>query len=134
MCGQAQFVTTEVSTDIAIWFCVNSGFLNQPTDRDTFRFHYYNLEPMIKVVEALGYPNDKGLIPHHNRTKTLLNLLSIYKSFKSPHEKVTFKNLLLGLYQNGIFINPDNLNKKFLEVESCTNFIPIDGPASQDQI
>jgi hypothetical protein len=43
LCGQAQFVTTEIDSDVAVWYCVNSGFLNQPTDRDTFRFHYYNL-------------------------------------------------------------------------------------------
>jgi len=134
MCGQAQFVTTEVSTDVALWFCVNSGYLNQPTDRDTFRFHYSNLESMIKIVEALGYPNDKRLMPHYQRTKTLLNLLSIYKALKSPYDKFTFKNTLLGLYQNGIFINPKNLGKKFIEFESCTTFIPIDGPASPEQV
>jgi len=43
MCGLAQFVTTQVNTDVAVWYCVNSGFLNQPTDRDTFRFHFFNL-------------------------------------------------------------------------------------------
>lgn len=120
-----------VSTDIAVWFCVNSGFLNNPTDRDTFRYHYYNLEPMIKIVETLGYPNDKGLMAHYNRTKTLLNLLSIYKSFKSPHDKKSFKNMLLGLYQNGIFINVKNLSKKFIDTEVCSTFIPIDGPSSK---
>jgi hypothetical protein len=50
MCGQAQFVTTEVTSDIAVWFCVNSGYLNLPTDKDTFRFHFYNILPMIKIV------------------------------------------------------------------------------------
>jgi hypothetical protein len=92
---------------------VNSGYLNQPTDRDTFRFHYYNLEPMMKIVEELGYPNDKGLMPHYHRTKNLLNLLSIYKNIKCPNDKKTFKNLAIGLYQNGIFVNPKDFDKKF---------------------
>lgn len=28
MCGLPQFVSTQVSTDVAVWFCVNSGYLN----------------------------------------------------------------------------------------------------------
>ncbi len=58
---------------------VNSGFMNQPTDRDTFRFHFYNIEPMIKIVQFLGYPNDKELIPHYNRTKALSSIFKIKK-------------------------------------------------------
>lgn len=54
--GLAQFVTTEISTDLAVWFCVNSGYLNQPTDRDTFRFHVPNMKYLIDIVNALGYP------------------------------------------------------------------------------
>ena len=115
MCGQSQFVTTEVDTDIAVWYCVNSGYLNQPTDRDTFRYHYYNLQPMIKIVEVLGYPIDKGLMPHYHRTKTLLSFLSLFKAMKSPSDKKTFKNMLTGLYQNGIFVDVDgkHISKKF---------------------
>jgi hypothetical protein len=47
LCGLAQFVTTELNTDLAVWFCVNSCYLNQPADRDTFRFHLYNMKPLI---------------------------------------------------------------------------------------
>lgn len=83
MCGQAQFFNTMVSTDIALWYCVNSGYLNLPTDRDTFRFHFYDLEPMIKMVETLGYPNDPNLMAHYNRTKALFSFLSVYKTIKS---------------------------------------------------
>jgi hypothetical protein len=43
MCGKSQFVSTFVSTDIALWFCVNSGYLNHETNKDTFRFHFYNI-------------------------------------------------------------------------------------------
>lgn len=50
MCGQSQFVTIPLNTDIALWFCVNSGYLNLPTDKDTFRFHLFNIEPMVKMV------------------------------------------------------------------------------------
>lgn len=101
MCGQSQFVTTQINTDIAIWFCVNSGFMNQPTDRDTFRYHLYNIEPMIKIVEVLGYPNDKGLIPHYNRTKSLN---SIFTLFKGIDEKKAFKTMISGIYQNGLYV------------------------------
>ncbi len=47
LCGLAQYVTTEIPSDVAVWYCVNSGFFNQPTDRDTFRYHVFNIDPMI---------------------------------------------------------------------------------------
>lgn len=102
LCGQAQFVTTDVSSDVAVWYCVNSGYLNQPTDRDTFRFHFFNMDPLIKMTKALGYPNHEGLKGHYLRTKTTLNLLGKLKRL-TTHEKKSFKNLFIGLYQNGVF-------------------------------
>lgn len=134
LCGQAQFVTTLVDTDIAVWYCVNSGYLNQPTDKDTFRFHYYNLHPMMKIVETLGYPNDEGLMPHYHRTKNLLNLLNIYKAMKSHSDRKSFKNMIMGLGQKGVFVETGKLNKKFAELELCPTFIPVDGPASKEQV
>lgn len=131
MCGQAQFFNKQVSTDIALWYCVNSGYLNLPTDRDTFRFHFYDLEPMIKIVNTLGYPNDKNLMGHYNRTKALFTFLSVYKTMRSEHDRKTLQNMLTGLYQNGVFINAKNLSKKFVETETCSLFVPVDGPASQ---
>ena len=134
MCGQAQFVNTQVSTDIAVWYCVNSGYLNQPTDRDTFRFHFYDLEPMMKIVQALGYPNDEGLMGHYNRTNVLFSLLSVFKTMRSKHDKKSLENMLKGLYQNGVFIDAKKLSKKFIDNEVCSVFIPIDGVASSEQV
>ncbi len=131
LCGKAQFVSSQVSTDIAVWYCVNSGFLNLPQNQDTFRFHFYDLEPLMKIVEALGYPNDNGLMEHYNRTGALLGFLSVHKTLKSKHDKKTLQNLLTGLYQNGVFINPKQLSKEFIKVETCSTFIPVDGPASE---
>ena len=70
---------------------------------------------MIKIVEVLGYPIDKGLMPHYHRTKNLLSLLSLFKAMKSSSDKKTFKNMLIGLYQNGIFVDVDGkyISKKF---------------------
>lgn len=136
LCGLAQFVTTQVDSDVAIWYCVSSGYLNQPTDRDTFRFHFYNLDPMIKIVEALGYPLHAGTRPHLNRTKCLLNLLSKFKKL-STKEKKDFKYLFTALYQNAIFLNEETLStlsEKFKQVELVTSLVPIDGEASPEQI
>ncbi len=101
MCGQSQFVTTQLNTDVALWFCVNSGFMNQPTDRDTFRFHLYDMEHMVKIVGVLGYPSDKGVVQHFNRTKALSSILTL---FNGVSDKKRFKQLLSGLYQNGIYV------------------------------
>jgi len=115
LCGLAQFVTTEVSSDVAVWYCVSSGYLNQPTDRDTFRFHFYNLDPMIKMTEALGYPIHKGTIAHLNRTKCLLNLLSTYKKMDT-NKKRAFKLWFEGFYQKGLIIDTEDVGAKFREL------------------
>lgn len=90
LCGLAQFVTTELNSDLAVWYCVNSGFLNQPSDRDTFRFHVFNMNPLIDIVKVLGYPIDKGVLDHLGRTKSILSTLSWYKKI-SNNEKKSFK-------------------------------------------
>lgn len=96
-------MTTQVSTDVAIWYCVNSGYLNQPTNRDTFRFHCFNIDPMIKMLDVLGYPIHEGVRPHLNRTKILMKLLSKVKA-QTHNERKAFKTLFKGLYQNGVFL------------------------------
>lgn len=87
MCGLAQFVTTQISSDIAVWYCVNSCVLNQPADKDTFRFHLYNINPMIDIVKELGYPIDKGVQEHLKKTKALLNGLSAFKKMSNEQKK-----------------------------------------------
>jgi len=52
-------------------------------------------------------------MPHYYRTKTLLNLLGAFKQLKTHHEKKTFKNMLHGLHQNGIFPDDKHLSHKF---------------------
>ena len=133
LCGQAQFVTTELSTDVAAWYCVNSACLNQPADRDTFRFHLYNMLPMIDIVNALGYPIDKGVIAHLTRSKAVLSTLSGYKKL-STSDKKNFKEAIRCLYQKGVEINKENIRKEILDLETFVRFIPIDGKASEAQI
>ena len=132
--GLAQFVTTNVTSDIAVWYCVNSGYLNQPTDRDTFRFHLFNMPALIKITEALGYPNHPGLQRHLIRTKTVMQLLSNFKKLNT-NQKKEFKRWFEGLYQNGIILDKETkFSAKFKELEVCSRFIPIDGEASKEQV
>lgn len=79
LCGLAQFVTTQVPSDVAVWYCANSGYLNQPTDRDTFRFHVYNMKALVQMTKALGYPIHEGHAKHWSRTQTLLSFLTKFK-------------------------------------------------------
>lgn len=133
MCGLAQFVTTQVPTDVAVWYCVSSGYLNQPTDRDTYRFHSPNIEPMIKIVKALGYPLDKGLKGHYLRTKTLMIMLSKFKKY-TTNEKKEFKTWCKGFYQRGFFVDSSKVSEKFKELQVCPGFIPVDGEPEPDQL
>ena len=132
--GLAHFVTTNVTSDVAVWYCVNSGYLNQPTDRDTFRFHVFNMDLLIRMTEALGYPIHPGIKPHLNRTKALLQQLTLVKKANTDQKK-QMSHWFSGLYQKGIILPKDTkFSKEFREREVCSRYIPIDGEASQEQI
>lgn len=118
LCGLPQFVITKVPTDIALWFTVHSGLLNLPTDRDTFRYHIFNLNIMFDILKELKYPIDERIYNHLFRLQTLMSMLSMCKK-----DNTKFKNNIQCLYQNAIKINNHPIN-----------WIPIDGPASQEQI
>ena len=133
MCGLSQFVSTQVSTDIALWYCLSSGYLNQPAEKDTFRFHLFNVEHMLKLVKALGYPLHEGFTRHYLRTKALFYFLDKFKR-ANPHQKKAFKTLFRGLYQRGFLIETSQFTSKFREVEVCSEFIPVDGPADEQQV
>lgn len=128
LCGLSQFLTTQLSTDLAVWYCVNSGFLNQPTNRDTFRYHLYNIEPLIEITKVLGYPIHKGITNHLARTKSLFSILAGFKKLNDSGRK-SFKEAARCLYQNSIQINPKNIGKDFSKIETVSHFVPIDGEA-----
>ena len=133
LCGLAQFVTTEMPTDVALWYCVNSGYLNQPTDRDTFRFHIFNIQPMIDIVQELGYPLEKGLHEHIKRTKALLFSLSWYKK-QTNNDKKSFKESIRCLIQNSVRVDRNAIAADVLEKETYVSFVPIDGEASPERV
>lgn len=133
LCGLSQFLTTQLNTDLAVWYCVNSASLNQPTNRDTFRYHLYNIEPLIEIVKALGYPIHKGVTNHLARTKSLFSITAGYKKLNVSQQK-GFKEAARGLYQNSIQINPKNIGKDFAKLEVLSHFIPIDGEAPIEKI
>jgi hypothetical protein len=133
MCGLSQFLSTQISTDIAVWYCVSSGYFNNPTNKDTFRFHLFEIDGMVKIVQALGYPLHEGFKRHYLRTKALFYFLDQFKRL-NHHGRLAFRTLIRGLYQKGFFVNTSSFTPKFKEFEVCTEFIPIDGAADEHQI
>ena len=103
MCGLSQFCSTQINNDIALWYCVNSGYLKNPTEKDTFRFHLYNIEPMLKILKLLDYPLHEGFERHYLRTLALHAFLEKYKRL-NVRERKSFKNLFRGLYQKGFLV------------------------------
>ena len=133
MCGLSQFVSTQVNTDIAIWYCANSGYLNNVVEKDTFRFHLYNMDPIIKIVKLLNYPMDEGFQRHYQRTLALYYFLDKYKR-SSMNQRKNLRNMFRSLYQKVLLVDTAGLFKNFLQTEVCTEFIPVDGVADQEQI
>lgn len=131
--GLAQFVSTKLPTDIAVWYVVNSGWLNQPTDRDTLRFHIFNIKPLMDIVELFGYPIEPNTENHINRTQIMMQMLSYVKNVDN-NKKLDFYNRVKCLYQNGVFININHIGDDVKEHQKIVSIVPIDGPASESQI
>lgn len=130
LCGLGQFVTTKVPTDVAIWYVLNSCMLNQPTDRDTVRYHMFNLDVMLEIITVLKYPMSDGAMKQINRTKIMLSMLSMVK-----RDCTKFRSKIRALYQNCLPIDMSLIqNERFLENEEIIEWIPLDGPATQAQV
>jgi hypothetical protein len=129
MCGLPQFVLTKVPTDVAIWYCINSCLLNQPTDRDTVRFHLFNLDPMLDIMKEFGYPISEKSIKQICRVRVLMSMLSIVKK-----NQLEFRNKIMCLVQNAIQIDINKIPEKVRQTEKIVQWIPIDGPISEQQV
>ena len=103
-CGLPMFVTTRVSSDVALWYVVNSGFFNLPTNRDVFRYHIFNMEPMVKMLRVLKYPLHKGVKEHFFRTRAMLKMLFKLKKY-NPNFQKGFHTIFKGFYQKGFFVD-----------------------------
>jgi hypothetical protein len=115
MCGLSQFVSTQISTDIAVWFCVNSGFTNQQPEKDTLRFHLFDIDAMLKIIDVLGYPLHSGFTRHYLRTRALFYFLDKFKR-SNGSERKALKTLFRGLYQKGFLVDVKKFTPKFREV------------------
>jgi hypothetical protein len=129
LCGNPQFVISKVPVDIAIWYCINSCLLNQPTDRDTIRYHMFNLDPMIEITRVFGYPISDQTINQINRVKVMMSMLSLVKK-----DEVRTNNRIRCLYQNAIRIDTSKLPENVVQLEKIIEWIPLDGPASHEQV
>ncbi|AYV80167.1 MAG: hypothetical protein Gaeavirus13_9 [Gaeavirus sp.] len=129
LCGLPQFVLTKIPTDIAMWYCINSCLLNQPTDRDTVRFHMFNLNVMIDVMKEYDYPISSAALKQINRLKVLLSMLSIVK--RNEHD---FRCRIRCLTQKGINVDKDLVSEKLVGAVEIVSYVPLDGKASDEQI
>lgn len=127
--GLPQYVLTKIPTDVAVWYCVNSCLLNPPTDRDTCRLHLFNMDPMLEMLKELNYPVSTKTIQQINRTKVLMSMLSMCKK-----NNTQFRNKMTCLVQNAVKINLDKVPDVVKNCEGLIEWIPTDGPASQEQI
>lgn len=133
LCGLSQFVSTKTTSDVAVWYVVNSGWLQQPTDRDTLRYHIFNIEPLIEMVNLLGYPIEENAMNYIYLTQIMMKMLNNIKHMNS-NEKLEFYNLINGLYQNGVYINTDNIGDDVKQYEKIVSFVPIDGKTNNEII
>jgi hypothetical protein len=133
MCGLGQFVTTQVTSDVALWYIVNSGYFNLPTNRDIFRYHIFNMEPMVKMLRVFKYPLHKGVKEHFFRTRAVLKMLYKLKKY-NPNFQKGFHAIFKGLYQKGFFVDITNVSIDFWTREVCAMFIPTDGESDNEQV
>lgn len=89
---------------------------------------------MIEICKVLKYPMLKGTEEHIRRTKTLLGMLSMVKKLDTAGKK-SWKRTMQCLRQKGVKVDCEKIEeKKFLEVETVVNWVPVDGPADEKQV
>lgn len=133
LCGISQLVCSQVNTDIAVWFCVNSCALKQNPNKDTFRFHTYSMDALISILKVLNYPYLKEVDSHLARTKALLSTFQAMKKM-SAEMKDNFKKAIRCLSQNSVELDRKNIREEILKTEKFVNFVPVDGEPSEAQV
>jgi hypothetical protein len=129
MCGLGSHVITKIPTDVAIWYVLNSCLLVNSSKADTMRMHIFSSSYMLDIIDVLGYPMHDGAVKQITRTKVMMSMLSLVKK-NGPQ----FYNMIRCLVQKGQKVDLSTVNPLVLKNETNVNWIPLDGPASADQI
>lgn len=114
--GTPEFPTTRVPLGVALWYAVSSSALSPPPARETARAHLPYLSPLLEILELTGYAQPAGLPTHLTRLRVALAMLGW-----SKRNEGQLRATLRALYQAAV------------QEEETNSWIPLDGPASDDQ-
>ena len=114
--GTPEFPTPRVPLGVALWYAVSPSALSPPPARETARAHLPYLSPLLEILELTGYAQPAGLPTHLTRLRVALAMLGWSKRNESQ-----LRATLRVLYQAAV------------QEEETNSWLPLDGPASDDQ-
>lgn len=136
--GQPELPTIRVPLAAAVWYVLASPALALPPKREAFRAHTTHLGPLFEMIDLMRLPLPEGIAAYDARLRALTSLLW---AAKGPSNNVQFFHNMIGVLIQAA-ISVDRVSPVVLERESLPTgssavkriWIPIDGPASADQI
>jgi hypothetical protein len=140
--GLSGYVQSKMRLDAAVYFTLCSSLFLPPPEPayDTLRYHLLHVNELLALADLAKLKIPSVLIKHIHRTQLTFQLLNMSKK---PNGKRILANIQRALYQNSIPINSDNIGADLLEKNDndiykypqfTLPFVPIDGPAKEENI
>lgn len=124
--GLPELPTTRVPLGVAAWYVAAASALSLTGKDEPLRAHITHIEPLMSIVELVNYSLPPGIPEYIQRLRTMLGMLSSVK--KDRH---LLPAIARALYQNSISVNVSNVADCVKELETVTQFVPVDGPATE---
>eukprot|EP00742_Colponemidia_sp_Colp-10_P013693 GILJ01015487.1.p1 GENE.GILJ01015487.1~~GILJ01015487.1.p1 ORF type:complete len:619 (+),score=91.03 GILJ01015487.1:68-1858(+) len=124
--GLPELPTTKVPLGVAAWYVAAASAFTLSGKEEPMRAHIAHIEPLLAIVDLVGYALPPGISAHIQRLRTMLGML---RAVKTDRHSLPF--IAKALYQNSIAIDPETILPAMLERESIPPFLPIDGPATE---
>jgi hypothetical protein len=133
LCVLSGFIQTRLRLDAAIYFSlVSSKFKIRPEPQyDILRLHLFHSSELIQILNLLDIQVPEDISRQIIRIKVMMQILTQSKK-NGKFELLSIGNALV---QKCYKINRNNVSNKLLENQRYRYiYIPLDGPASNDQI
>lgn len=127
--GLPEFVTTRLPLGAAAWYVFAASTADLPAAREPLRAHMMHIDALRELVDFAGYELPAGVDQHVMRLRVLLHMLSSVK--KAPGR---LQAAILALHQNAYRMTTETVRSVVSETESWFDWIPLDGPATPEQI
>lgn len=123
--GLPELPTTRVPLGVAVWYVIAASALSLSGREEPIRAHLLHVDALLKLSELSGYALPAAATAHVSRLRALLSMLAASK--KDRHR---LPIVAKGMYQNMYAVDAAQVGDAVRALETVTQFIPLDGPAT----